>query len=489
MGWKECTTERVKVCNREEDKGYNKCTEERDEGYSQCTETRDDGYRNCCTWWPCSWACKAWVWVSNIVCVVWTWISNIVCVVWTWIKHIVCVAWVYITVIICLIPGVGKYIADFLDALLQTVLGIIGGIIEGIIDFITNPIESLGTIISLFGGCPSVRATEILPLQIIAHHGATQELPENTTQSCERAIQLGANALEVDVCMTADEQLILWHDWDPDSLISITRQTEIAQSDNAFKPKVPKLGDEWRKPTIELSLEQFRRHFSYEDMRDPAVRIKDGVTYGKVDLTIPTLDEFIEAIVTSTTSTWRGLRTVYLDIKMPGSSALRYAGLMTEKIYKLLSHERLADIRFILMVPDILVLRVMEGRSQEKNYNLVFTWDVEFPVGLILNPSKYSAINHATSSLFHNSVASVGRPVASLFPWKIYRRTIEYDIKQWNKVNYEPGRFNSGIKITDLIAWTIDDYDEMKCLAKMGVSGIITDDIQTLVDVAAATGR
>jgi hypothetical protein len=57
----------------------------------------------------------------------------------------------------------------------------------------------------------------------------------------------------------------------------------------------------------------------------------------------------------------------------------------------------------------------------------------------------------ATSSLFHNSVASVGRPVASLFPWKIYRRTIEYDIKQWNKVNSNPARFNSGIKISYLL--------------------------------------
>jgi hypothetical protein len=59
---------------------------------------------------------------------------------------------------------------------------VIGSVIGGTLDFITNPIEAIGTIISLFGGCPSVRADEMLPLQIIAHHGTPLKLPENTLQ-------------------------------------------------------------------------------------------------------------------------------------------------------------------------------------------------------------------------------------------------------------------------------------------------------------------
>lgn len=132
-----------------------------------------------------------------------------------------------------------------------------------------------------------------------------------------------------------------------DSLISVARQTEIAQSDNAFKPDVPKIGNEWRKPTIELTLDQFREHFTYSDERDSLVRIKYEIEHGKVDLTIPTLDEFfMEAL------TWESLRVVYLDIKMPATSAHRYAGQMVEKIQPLISNGLRENFKVILMVPD-----------------------------------------------------------------------------------------------------------------------------------------
>ena len=484
MGWQECTSDRAKRCTREEDDGYNQCTEERDDGYNECTESRDEGYNKCCDWAPCSWFCKAWVWVSNIVCVVWTWISNIVCVVWTWISNIVCVAWVYVTAAICLIPGIGKYITDFLDAVVRIGLAAVGSVIRGILDFVAHPIASVGTIISLFQGCPSVRAEEISQLQIIAHHGAPLDLPENTIQSCDRALELGANALEVDICMTSDEKLILWHDWDPDGLISITRQIELAQTDNAFKPHVPPLGSEWRKPTIDLTLQQFREHFSYEDERDAVVKVKWEIDHGPIDLTIPTLDEFFRAA-----QHWPKLRALYIDVKMPATAALRYAGPMTDQIHTLISNIRELQFDVIMMVPDSLTLQVMKARAQEKGYALSFTWDVEFPPGVVLNPGKYSAIDHATSSQFHNSIASVGRPVATLFPWKMYRRTIEYDVGRWNQVNSDAATYNAGVRIKSLVAWTIDETDEMNCLAKMGVSGIITNKIADLASVAAALGR
>ena len=205
----------------------------------------------------------------------------------------------------------------------------------------------------------------MLPLQIIAHHGAPLELPENTIQSCRRAIELGATALEVDICMTSDGHLVLWHDWDPDALISVTRQTELAQSDNAFSPDVPKIGNEWRKPTIELTLDQFRQHFTYSDGRDSLVKIKYEIEHGKIDLTIPTLDELFRAALT-----WEPLRVVYIDIKMPATSAFRYAGQMAEKIHNLISNESRADFKVILMVPDSLVLQVMKARAQENSYDL-----------------------------------------------------------------------------------------------------------------------
>ncbi|HET6381468.1 MAG TPA: glycerophosphodiester phosphodiesterase family protein [candidate division Zixibacteria bacterium] len=47
---------------------------------------------------------------------------------------------------------------------------------------------------------------------IVAHRGASAELPENTMEAYRRAVELGADAVELDVHLTADGQLALIHD-------------------------------------------------------------------------------------------------------------------------------------------------------------------------------------------------------------------------------------------------------------------------------------
>mgnify|MGYP001628248239 FL=1 len=54
---------------------------------------------------------------------------------------------------------------------------------------------------------------------IIAHRGNAFVAPENTASALERAIADGADLLEVDVRMTADDKLILWHDADLERLV------------------------------------------------------------------------------------------------------------------------------------------------------------------------------------------------------------------------------------------------------------------------------
>jgi len=43
--------------------------------------------------------------------------------------------------------------------------------------------------------------------------GAPHQARENTLESFAQALRLGANALELDVSMTHDRHLVLWHDW------------------------------------------------------------------------------------------------------------------------------------------------------------------------------------------------------------------------------------------------------------------------------------
>lgn len=50
------------------------------------------------------------------------------------------------------------------------------------------------------------------PFRIYAHRGASAELPENTLPAFERALELGCDALETDVHLTRDGQVVVHHD-------------------------------------------------------------------------------------------------------------------------------------------------------------------------------------------------------------------------------------------------------------------------------------
>jgi glycerophosphoryl diester phosphodiesterase len=60
-------------------------------------------------------------------------------------------------------------------------------------------------------GRPRLRAENGQPL-VIAHRGASAERPENTLSAFERAAELGAPWVELDVQLTRDDQLVVIHD-------------------------------------------------------------------------------------------------------------------------------------------------------------------------------------------------------------------------------------------------------------------------------------
>jgi len=48
---------------------------------------------------------------------------------------------------------------------------------------------------------------------VIGHRGAPNQACENTLESFEEALQGGANALELDLSMSSDQHVVVWHDW------------------------------------------------------------------------------------------------------------------------------------------------------------------------------------------------------------------------------------------------------------------------------------
>ncbi|MEO8357867.1 MAG: glycerophosphodiester phosphodiesterase [Chloroflexota bacterium] len=49
------------------------------------------------------------------------------------------------------------------------------------------------------------------PFEIVAHRGVTDEYPENTIPAFERAIELGADSVELDVRLTSDHVPVVFH--------------------------------------------------------------------------------------------------------------------------------------------------------------------------------------------------------------------------------------------------------------------------------------
>jgi glycerophosphoryl diester phosphodiesterase len=58
---------------------------------------------------------------------------------------------------------------------------------------------------------------------VYAHRGAAAELPENTLPSFRRALELGADALETDVHLTADGEIVATHDEDGARVAGVRR--------------------------------------------------------------------------------------------------------------------------------------------------------------------------------------------------------------------------------------------------------------------------
>src|SRR6187399_399248 len=63
---------------------------------------------------------------------------------------------------------------------------------------------------------------------VYAHRGAAAEEPENTLPSFRRALELGADALETDVHLTADDEVVAIHDPDAQRVAGVARAVRSA---------------------------------------------------------------------------------------------------------------------------------------------------------------------------------------------------------------------------------------------------------------------
>ncbi len=288
---------------------------------------------------------------------------------------------------------------------------------------------------------------------IIGHRGAAAHEIENTIPAFEKALkQYGANALEIDLSMTKEGHIVVWHDWLPDSTVAVIRQMGL-EPNVKYKPFVPE-GGMWRKPVHQLYLDQLREHYGFSLRRGPEK---------KLDAQIPTFREFLEWAADK-----KQLRCVLLDIKLP-PELLDLAALFTHNLFDALK-EAAPHYTCILLSPEENVIKTMKNYVDEPLYS----FDMELPFGLVLDPPAFSAVNKAIE--LDNAYASIGRPALQLGPWTTFRRVLEYDVRTKVKHNAE----NPEKPVRKLLGWTINKRREMRCMIRMGVDGILTDHPQRL---------
>ena len=80
-------------------------------------------------------------------------------------------------------------------------------------------------------------STQSLPI-IIGHRGAMGYIAENTLPSIEKAIDLGANGVEIDVFRCASGELVVFHDKTLEKLTNATGYIEELDIDSIQKIEV-----------------------------------------------------------------------------------------------------------------------------------------------------------------------------------------------------------------------------------------------------------
>jgi len=113
---------------------------------------------------------------------------------------------------------------------------------------------------------------------VVAHRGASRWAPENTITSLDLAIEHGADAVEFDVRVTADEELVLMHDARLGRTVPDTRLVARVQADAITTLDAGKwLSHEFRGELVPLLDEALT---TLSGRAIPIIEVKDGGTLG-----------------------------------------------------------------------------------------------------------------------------------------------------------------------------------------------------------------
>ena len=294
---------------------------------------------------------------------------------------------------------------------------------------------------------PPILAVDPAQFLIVGHRGACALEVENTIASCERAVEFeGADAVEIDLCVTQDRQVVVWHDWDPDALVALARQAG-AELDVLCRPVVPPAGHPMRRPVCDLTLEELRAHYGYAIVGQ--------------DQTVPARLPVLEEVVRWARTKPR-LKAVLLDCKVPpaqGADHGRGRGPAPRG--------RAGAGRSAIRVLDAL----RRGPRGDAGGGASGG-------ALLRRGDPGRVLSRPLAALRRRPSPRVGEPVGvhrpALFTiggWWTYRKTIQADLERMR----EARGTTPPVPPAYYVCWTINRTREMRYLMRLGVSGILTD--------------
>ena len=279
---------------------------------------------------------------------------------------------------------------------------------------------------------------------VIGHRGAARFAAENTLASFEKALDLGADGIETDVCVTRDGAFVLWHDAEPSGSVALVRQLG-AEGDFLYLPALPLLGSDLRRPVGECDEAFFRDHYGY-------VLAKEGLTNPFVGSRRPDVPPARLSDLLEWAPRDARLAHVFLDLKLGPereADAVRLLRLLVERVR---APDHRVGLTYHLLTPqrEIASALAAEARRGPPPEAIAVTADFELP-GAVRFARRYG--------LAHVSMG-LGRRT-----WGDFRDEVDHVVRARRR-----GR------VASVVVWTLNDEERLRDLAALGVDGIITDD-------------
>ena len=310
---------------------------------------------------------------------------------------------------------------------------------------------------------PAVPFLLRIPLRrlfVIGHRGAPYRFPENTLASFQAALELGANGLEFDLCITRDRQIVLFHDPRPDRLRILFERFpyELVSPEIAGRRALLKELRDGRyvvvrrrligRASLDIrnrTLSQVRRWFKYQHV--------NGVEYG-----IPRLEEFLEW-ASSRTDT---LQLLFFDVKDPGwrfapRRRLRRYGRLLGSVLRRYSH---LPTYLVIAHPRPQGLATLrKGIRSAGEDRCLFAVDTGGSLGAMFG---FKEDPLATARRMGTEVVSIGARFRTGDQEEIFEASRDRDD-------------NRASPVSMVLHWTLNDPELMRQSLERGINGIISD--------------